>query len=131
MLDPDTPSSPSGAYGLALHTTPGDASWWNPAPPGWEPWKVEWSESPPGHPCPEHVDEDRVRLRLRPAGHAEIDREAATTTLFLPRRPSLSSLVHPYLGSTAVAVARWQGWEAFHAGGFVIDGKVWGVLGDR
>ncbi|UQX87874.1 hypothetical protein M6D93_16430 [Jatrophihabitans telluris] len=42
-----------------------------------------------------------------------------------------AALLHPYLGSTALAVAAWAGRCALHAGSFVGPDGVWGVLGER
>jgi hypothetical protein len=40
-------------------------------------------------------------------------------------------IVHPYLASTASVVAHWTGMHSFHAGAFLVDGRVWGLLGAR
>jgi hypothetical protein len=59
-----------------------------------------------------------------------IDRDAATATF---EGPALApdALVHPYLGPVASIFARWQGREAFHAGGVVFDGGAWALVGDK
>ena len=75
--------------------------------------------------------DNRAVLRLMPAGMAEIDREAATTTLHLPHPYDAAALLHPHLGTTAVSVAAWAGRCSLHAGSFVHDGGVWAVLGER
>jgi hypothetical protein len=46
-----------------------------------------------------------------------------------PVEPRL--LVHPYLGPVASVYNRWIGRESFHAGGLLIGGKAWMVLGER
>jgi hypothetical protein len=39
--------------------------------------------------------------------------------------------VHPFLALSAATAARWRGSVAFHAGGPVVAGKVWGLLGSK
>lgn len=38
-------------------------------------------------------------------------------------------LVHPYLSYPAALANRWQGRDSLHAGGVVVDGRVWGLCG--
>lgn len=58
-------------------------------------------------------------------------RTSRTSVFTMPRPPSDAQLAHPYLAATAAIAARWHGWQSFHAGGFVVGGRVWGVLGER
>jgi hypothetical protein len=119
-----------GAYGLRL--TLRTPEWLNPAPAEWVNWYVVCAPSGgAGDPPTQWLDDERAVLRLRPTGHAVIDRKAATTTLELPSSPRDEAWVHPHLATTAVVTARWQSRLALHAGSFVVDGQVWGVLGDR
>jgi hypothetical protein len=82
-------------------------------------------------PSTEHVDDAIAILRPRSGGWIELDRHAGRAVFCLSQRPTDSALVHPHLSSVAVVSAYWMGRESFHAGGFVVDGRVWGVLGDR
>lgn len=70
-------------------------------------------------------------LRPRSGGWITIDRHAGRATFSLRERPSALALVHPHLASVAVVSANWLGRESFHAGGFLLDGQAWGVLGER
>jgi hypothetical protein len=40
-------------------------------------------------------------------------------------------MAHPGLAGAACILAFWLGHEIFHAGAFVVDGGVWGVVGDK
>jgi hypothetical protein len=120
-----------GAYGLVLDHAFAGGDWWNVAGDRWERWSFEWMEQPAGLSPPEIYDDDRIRLRLRPDGSADISRRMRSTILGLPNPPSNAALIHPLVGTTAIVNAYWSGWNAFHAGGFVLDGRVWGVIGHR
>lgn len=126
-----TPAQPTvGAYGLALSGVH-DPRWMERPPHGWEPWRiiVEAGSRPMGF--QESVGPDCAELRLEPSGVARIDRERGETAFVLPSATLGPGLPHPYLGATAVVVAWWRGSLSFHAGSFVVDGGVWGILGDR
>ena len=79
----------------------------------------------------EYVDEHQARLNVRSGGAVLMDRLAARATFTLPATPSGSALLHPHLAAVGAVWAYWLGHEAFHAGAFVADGGVWGVLGDK
>jgi hypothetical protein len=123
-----------GAYGLALPDLVGAVGMLAPAPADWPAWRVQYSPvdlladvSPSG----DLIAEEKAQLRIAGGGWADIDRNLALTTLHLEKRPDDAALLHPLLSSTAVMAARWRGWHAFHAGGLVIAGGVWGVLGEK
>jgi hypothetical protein len=101
-----------------------------PAPPHWQPWRIvrrrgetEQADGSIGH--------DSARLTVTPEGTLVMYRTARTSVLTMLSPPSDTELAHPYLAATAAIAARWHGWQSFHAGGFALDGRVWGVLGDR
>lgn len=119
-----------GAYGLTFRGPPVGPEWWNVAPTSWTPWEIMWKDDLPTEAPIPFVGRDRAWLRVLPSGFAEFDRARSRTILF-GRRTSDHGFVHPHCGSSAVLHAAWQGWESFHAGGFVIDGRVWGFLGQR
>jgi hypothetical protein len=87
---------------------------------------------PDGAPgAPEQIEEDWARVQVRPGGWVMIDRARRTSSVYSETAPSVASLVHPHVGSTAAVHAYWNGLDAFHAGCFVRSGQVWAVLGDR
>jgi hypothetical protein len=121
-----------GAYGLRLPDLAAAAELLVAAPPHWQPWRIDYErESDPPADRPERFAPDGACLRVGGGGWIDIDRQAARSTLRLPQRPDARAVVHPFLSLTAAATARWSGWDAFHAGGVVIDGRVWGLLGDK
>ena len=119
-----------GAYGLAP-TGLTDPQWWNEAPDCWPSWGFEWS--PLGAHRQDMVANSDRRLTFshEPEGLATVDREARRTTLHLARPLSEAGLVHPYMSTTVVAWAHWQGWHVVHAGAFVVGGQVWALVGER
>ena len=120
-----------GAYGFALPGVPPEtARLLVPAPPDWPEWRIE--HRPTGHEEweTEKLSPDRARLRLSGGGWTEIDGSARVATIHLPEPPT-HAIAHPYLGLIAAVAAYWRGWDYFHAGAIVVDGGVWGVLGDR
>jgi hypothetical protein len=132
--DPLEPAEHFGAYGLALTGCGSASPWWNAAPAGWTPWEFRWagSQSPDGAPGTlEQIEQGWARVRARPSGWVVIDRARRISTLYSDAAPSVASLVHPHVGSTAAVHAYWSGLDAFHAGCFVRAGRVWAVLGDR
>jgi hypothetical protein len=118
-----------GAYGLALPDLPDAAELLVDAPAGWMDWHIERREDS-GRPS-EFVGDAHARLRSAPSGWVDVDRARQTSTFNLPRPVRDREVVHPYLASTASVTAHWQGMQSFHAGAFVIDDRVWAVLGDR
>jgi hypothetical protein len=121
-----------GAYGLKLPDVPEAASLLLPAEASWLTWRLQHRpvvlESLPDH---EVLTQDRALLKLSGRGLVEIERASHSSTLLLPERPADMEIVHPYLSLTAAVSARWRGWNCFHAGGLLVDGGVWGVLGAR
>ncbi len=79
----------------------------------------------------EVVTDAEATVRIAPTGYAHIDRGGAITTLHTPLPPSPHGMIHPYLGSTAIMNAHWDGYTTFHGGSFVLNGGVWALLGNR
>jgi hypothetical protein len=117
-----------GAYGLRLDLP--CPEWLTPAPKQWPQWSITWQQSSGNAPI-QRLDDDVATLHLKPHGYAVLNREAATTAVHLPTAPRPEAFVHPHLSTTAVVTARWADRLTFHAGSFVLNDAVWGVLGDR
>jgi hypothetical protein len=126
-----------GAYGLAFRGS-GRNTRLLPADPAWPEWEIRWrrQESPHGG-APsravrrEEWSPDHARLNAKPNGTILLDRIARTTTFVLPEPPSPEALAHPFLASTGVVAGHWLGRTPLHAGAFVLEGRVWGLLGAR
>jgi hypothetical protein len=100
----------------------------------WPEWSILWE--PTGFPesgvsVVEEWSPSHARVAAHPGGVADIDRATMTTTIHMPRRPTPEEIVHPLLASTATIAAHWLGRTPLHAGAFVFDGRVWGLLGDK
>lgn len=73
-----------------------------------------------------------VLLPLNLGGEIVIERAPLVAEVRRPDRlPSDEELLHPYLAYVAGMTAWWLPRECVHAGGFVVDGGVWGVVGGR
>lgn len=125
-----TDSHTHGAYGFRLAGVAARELLVD-APPHWPLLELEVRVSTDEGPSMEYVDNAIATLRPRSGGWIELDRHAGRAVFFLPQRPTDSALVHPHLASVAVVSAYWLDRESFHAGAFVFDGRVWGILGDR
>lgn len=79
----------------------------------------------------EVVTADRAELILKTGGRLTIDRASGIASYAIPRQLTDEELIHPFLGPAAALVAFWLGRLSFHAGAFVSDGGVWGLVGDR
>jgi hypothetical protein len=62
-------------------------------------------------------------------GRVVLDRYARTAHYYADRPLTPDEFARPFLDTAATAFARWEGREAFHAGGFVADGGGWAVVG--
>lgn len=80
---------------------------------------------------PEVVTEDRAELILKTGGRLVVDRRDGRAEYTLSRSLSDEEIVHPYLAPAAAVMAYWHGRQSFHAGAFLHDGGVWGVVGGR
>lgn len=70
-------------------------------------------------------------LALVGGGRLVLDRLARTAEFETPERLDEDDVVHPYLAPAAAVMAGWEGWDAFHAGGFARSGRAFAVLGRR
>jgi hypothetical protein len=120
-----------GAYGLRLRGLEQARPLLVPAEDDWPAFELVNRVEPGPYPDVERVSSTGASLRLQTGGRVEIDREAGRATYVTPRPLGDDDLVHPYLAPVAGVVAWWLGRESFHAGAFVVDGAVYGVLGDR
>jgi hypothetical protein len=118
-----------GAYGLRLRgvnadelLVPGDPAWPELSLSATVGESVQRSEEVTG---------EHAFLRLRNGGHIALDRAGGSAAYVVPHALGAEELVHPYLAPAASVMAHWLGRESFHAGGVVLNGGVWGVVGDR
>jgi hypothetical protein len=119
-----------GLYGLVLPDLTNDRDLLVAAPAHWRPWTII-RRSEPAAAVDGLIARDVARLRLAPEGSVVIHRNTRSSVFTMARPPSDGELAHPYISATAAIAARWDGWHSFHAGGFVIGDRVWGVLGER
>jgi hypothetical protein len=124
-------TDPRGAYGLRLGP-PLEDTYLVDVPSDWPEWELQWRPLQPD----QHQDQDQrigpdeVLLNLLPEGRVLIERAANRSTLLLREEPRPEAWAHPHLSSTAVIAAWWLGRRSFHAGGFIVGGNAWGVLGE-
>lgn len=122
--------APLGAYGLRLHGVDSAADLLVAVDPGLPAFELA-SEVAPARSAPEYVSDSKARLQLRSGGEMLIDRDAGGVLARVPHEVRADELVHPYLAPAAAVIGRWLGRESLHAGAFVVDGRVWGLIGAR
>jgi hypothetical protein len=121
----------AGAYGIRLSGLDAARPLLVPAAPDWPSFELVNRVEPGPYSELEHVDGERAELRLRTGGRIFIDRSPGRAEFVTPRPLGSEELVHPYLAPVATIVAHWNDRESVHAGAFTVDGRVWGVVGDR
>ena len=119
-----------GAYGLIVDPL-GSPNGLLVAPRTWQPWAFEFEMINESILEREEWSKASAVIRILPSGFATINRSAARTTIASSMVTRPEALLHPYLGGTAVVVANWNGYLAFHASSFVYEGGVWGILGGK
>jgi hypothetical protein len=120
-----------GAYGYRIAGVSRAQALLVRAPAHWPKLELEVCVTAEPPPPRERVTDQVAVLRPRSGGWVSIDRTVGKATFSLPERPTDAALIHPHLASVAAIFAHWQRRETFHAGAFVVDGKVWGLLGER
>ncbi len=91
---------------------------------------VELGDEGPARPTSIEVDEQRATMPLDPTRHLLLER-AGRRAMFCGESLEPESLAHPYIGPVGTVFARWDGREAFHAGGFSYGGRTVAVLGGK
>jgi hypothetical protein len=120
-----------GAYGIRLSGLDSARALLVPATPDWPSFELRNRVEPGPYSELEHVSEAGAELRLRTGGRIFIERSPGRAEFVTPRPLGSEELVHPYLAPVAAIVAHWNDRESVHSGAFAVDGKVWGVVGDR
>jgi hypothetical protein len=122
---------PIGAYGMRLAGLEAARRLLVRASPDWPAFELANRVEEGPFPQLDWVSETHAELRLKTGGRLYIDREEGLATFVTARPLGPQELVHPYLAPVASIVAHWQGRESVHAGAIAVDGRVWGVVGDR
>ena len=120
-----------GAYGIRLSGLEAARDLLVPAAAAWPCLGLVNRVEPGPYSELEHVGDRRAELRLKTGGRIFIDRGLARAEFVTPRPLSSEELVHPYFAPVAAIIAHWHDRESVHAGGFTVDGRVWGIVGDR
>ena len=130
-LSDSNAGQPVGAYGLRLRGLEAARDLLLPAPARWPTVRVGWSVGGPLS-GPESLEDERAHINFPSGtGRVEIDRRRAEAWFTLGKPAAAMEIVHPYFPLVAAVWARWLGWEALHAGAFVVDGQAWALLGDK
>lgn len=77
------------------------------------------------------VGESIARIDLPGNGRVTLDRGAQTAVFATETELSPEAMLHPALTKVAAVIAWWMGRTPLHASAVVVDGWVWGLLGDR
>lgn len=118
-----------GAYGLALTGIEIGEELLVPATDTWLRTEIV-VEHGPTEEVREYLDESGGTVRFADAV-AHVEREPAKAIFRFAGEPRVEAVIHPYLSPVAGLLAHWYGREALHAGGYIVDGGVWGVVADR
>src|SRR3954454_3545369 len=84
---------------------------------------------PSGRTGPRGIHSDRALIGM-PHGVITVDRRERSAVIETADPLEPAAVVHPYLWPIGVALARWAGWETFHAGAVVVGGGAWGIVGE-
>ena len=125
------PEDPAGAYGIRLAGLEAARPLLVPAAADWPAFELVNRVEPGPYSLVERVGEKRAELRLRTGGRIFIDRTGGRAEFITPLPLGSEELVHPFLAPVAAVVAHWHRRESVHAGAFAVDGRVWGLVGDR
>ncbi len=77
------------------------------------------------------IQDGRARVGLPGVGELRLSRADRTISLHVPTPVPAATVEHPLLVPAAATVAYWQGRASVHAAAVLVDGRVWGLLGDR
>jgi hypothetical protein len=128
-VGPDTRAPRFGAYGLRLQPdgVPGSLVG---APLGWPTVTVDRRVGTvvPGA---NRIDDGIARFHFAGGGGLVVLADEHRATFTTPGQMTDEELVHPYLAPVAASFAWWARHECFHAGAVAIDGRVWGVVGEK
>jgi hypothetical protein len=73
----------------------------------------------------------RARYRLMGGHHIDIQRDPLHVELVLCKPTATECVVQPHLTSAASTIGSWLGRQTLHAGAFLHEGGVWGLLGEK
>ena len=119
-----------GAYGFELLGAAGAALQLVETAPDWPTLEIERIV---GVTTPRRsvMGADDAEIELVAGDRLAVRRSPLQATFTTARPLSDDALIHPYLAPAAAIAGYWLGREAFHAGGFVLDDGVWGVMGEK
>jgi hypothetical protein len=126
---PDRHATCRGAYGLCLDPAFAAASLVE-VPDDWPRVRVERQVGRAAHGGNE-LDLHRARFSFGDGGGLEVIAAERRAVLCSPRALTDDEVLHPYLAPIAAAFAWWSGYEGFHAGAVLLDGRVWAVVGEK
>lgn len=102
-----------------------------PAAHGWPEVELEWTTPLAEPPGSGSFGAERCVLPLLSGGHAVFERERRVARFHKSVPADGHEIAHPCLSAVGLVFARWDGRLALHAGGVVVDGVAWGVLGAK
>lgn len=121
-----------GAYGLSLKGDRARAAAFGPvdrAAPSWE--IAVRLDAGDARPEQAGSSSERVVIMLSELEWALCDRAHQRVTFHLDRPVSDEILAHPMFAAVGVCAAHWRGDTPLHAGGVVLAGHAWAILGDK
>ena len=119
-----------GVYGFEVLDAPGASAQLVDGEPGWP---LLTTDRHIGAPTVDRsvIGADRAAIALRGGGSLAVERLPLRATYTTPQPLSDDALIHPYLAPAAAIAAFWLDRDTFHAGAFLLDGGIWGVIGEK
>jgi hypothetical protein len=127
-------AAPTGAYGFTVTgvRTARDAGLVAVPDSGrWPTLAIGWQLGIDGRPADHLVGQDPAVLLLVDGEFVNLDLARGRATFHVRREPTDHDLVHPYLAAPAALAARQHGRVPIHAGGLLVDGGAWAILGEK
>jgi hypothetical protein len=137
MREPEAPREvgATGAYGFTVTglVSSGLSAGLVPVPDGgrWATLHVTWRLGTSGRPDSHFIGQDRAEILLLDGEYVDVECARGTATFHAATPLTDLDLVHPYLATPAALVARSHGRLALHAGGLLVDGVAWALLGGK
>lgn len=131
----DVPTANTGAYGLAIELidrrSPAPGLQCIPGDLRWPTVRIRTQRATAQRPRLHDLRDDAATVLLIDDEHIAIRRQPPEAVFHLQHAVRGHELVHPYLAGAAGVFSTWYGRMAFHAGGIVVGGRVWAVLGAK
>lgn len=121
-----------GVYGLRLVGDGLSDDVLSDALPEWPTWRIiNEAPSAPAASSGLRLAVDGAEYSLNAAERIVVDRPKAVVRYCVSSPLEPAWIAHPYLALPAAVINRWEGREALHGGGVIVDGRAWALFGGK